>query len=89
MERMVIMGLFKSKEERLLDSIIASINMNMSNNYKDAAQMDLQELEEVLRGMQEDGTLKGKTLEAYESQLGIYKERLKGFTHKDQKPYWT
>lgn len=83
------MGLFKSKEERLLDSIIAGINMNMSNNYKDAAQKGLLEFEEVLNGMKEDGALKGKVLEAYESQLGIYKERLKGYTHKDQKPYWT
>ncbi len=83
------MGLFKSKEERLLDSIIASINMNMSNNYKDAAQKGLQEFEDVLNGMKEEGALKGKVLDSYESQLGIYKERLKGYTHKDQKPYWT
>ena len=61
----------------------------MSNNYKDAAQKGLLEFEEVLNGMKEDGALKGKVLEAYESQLGIYKERLKGYTHKDQKTYWT
>ena len=83
------MGLFKSKEERLLDSIIASINMNMSNNYKDAAQQDLQEFEEIFADMKKSGALKSKVADAYEGQLGIYRERLKGYTHKDQKPYWT
>ena len=29
------MGLFKSKYEKELDGIIADINMNMNNNYKD------------------------------------------------------
>ena len=32
------MGLFKSKYEKELDGIIADINMNMNNNYKDNAQ---------------------------------------------------
>ena len=29
------MGLFKSKAEKELDSIIQSLEMNMANNYKD------------------------------------------------------
>ena len=32
------MGLFKSKAEKELDSIIQSLEMNMANNYKDNAQ---------------------------------------------------
>ena len=51
------MGLFKSKAEKELDSIIKRLNMNMSNNNKDNAQDDL-------------------------------KEKMKGYSHKDQKPYW-
>ena len=51
------MGLFKSKAEKELDSIIQRLNMNMSNNYKDNAQDEL-------------------------------KEKMKGYSHKDQKPYW-
>ena len=47
------MGLFKSKAEKELDSIIQKIDMNMSNSYKDNAQ-----------------------------------EKMKGYSHKDQKPYW-
>lgn len=82
------MGLFKSKQEKMLDSVIASINMNMSNNYKDNAQEDLKQFEELLTAFVEEGSLKGSVLSYYETQFGIYKERLKNFTHKDQKPYW-
>ena len=39
------MGLFKSKAERELDTIIIRLQMNMSNNYKDNAQENLKELE--------------------------------------------
>lgn len=83
------MGFFKSKYERELDIVIERIEMNMSNNYKDAAQENLKELEEKVADFCKEGKLKDKQKEAYESQIGIYKERLKGFTHKDQKPFWT
>lgn len=83
------MGLFKTKEEHELDEIIARINMNMSNNYKDAAQKNFQELEAKFNEMKENGTLKAKLVPIYESRIGVYKEKLKGYTHKDQKPYWT
>lgn len=83
------MGFLKSKEERLLDSIIESINMNMANNYKDAAQKDLREFEDIFADMKASGALKSKVADVYECQLDIYREKLKGYTHKDQKPYWT
>lgn len=83
------MGLFKSKYEQALDLIIEKIEMNMSNNYKDNAQEGLKEFEETLRAFTDDGKLKEKSVQKYESILGILKERMRGFTHKDQKPYWT
>lgn len=83
------MGFFKSKQERDLDIIISRIDMNMSNNYKDAAQMNLREFEDKLTELKESGKAKQKVLDAYESRLGIYKEKCKGYTHKDQKPFWT
>ena len=33
------MGLFKSKAASNMDMIMSRIDMNLSNNYKDAAQM--------------------------------------------------
>lgn len=83
------MGLFKSRAEKELDAAMLRIDMNVSNNYKDAAQMDLVEFEELLISFEQGGKIKGKSLLYYEKRLGFYKEKLKGYTHKDQKPYWT
>lgn len=83
------MGLFKSKYERELDSIIMRLNMDMSNNYKDNAQEDLRELEAKVSEFKGAGLLTGRSLDRYEEQVHAYVERLKGYSHKDQKPYWT
>lgn len=83
------MGLFKSAKERELDIIIQRIEMNMQNNYKDNAQSALRKLEEALDTMKNEGKVKPSVIEKYESIVETYKEKLKGYTHKDQKPYWT
>lgn len=83
------MGLFKSKYERELDSFVLRISMNMSNNYKDNAQADLRELEARFEELRSVGVLKDKDIAIFESTIDTYRQRLKGFTHKDQKPYWT
>lgn len=83
------MSLFKSKYERELENYIARINMDMSNNYKDNAQYDLKDLEARYGELKTAGVLKEKEAAAFENQIEIYRERLKGYTHKDQKPYWT
>lgn len=83
------MGFLKSKYERQLDSLMMKIDTNMSNNYKDNAQADMRELEATFRRYSEQGVLKEKTRIYYEKQLELYREKLKGYTHKDQKPYWT
>ena len=82
------MGLFKSREEKGMDAIIERMAMNLSNNYKDNAQENLKELEEAINALRESGKVKDKVLANYESILGVYKEKLKGYSHKDQKPYW-
>ena len=83
------MGLFKSRYEKELDMIIQRLEMNMSNNYKDNAQANLKELEEALGKIKSEGILKGKPLKHYETILSEYQSRMKGYSHKDQKPYWT
>jgi len=80
---------FKNSYERELDRIIADINMNMSNNYKDNAQMDLKKLENTYAKFVEEGKIKEKGIELYSRIISEYQSRLKGYTHKDQKPYWT
>jgi hypothetical protein len=82
------MGLFKSKYERELDMIMTRLDMNMSNNYKDNAQDNLKELEATLNAFKSSGRLKPAVITEYEHILEGYREKMKGFRHKDQKPYW-
>ena len=82
------MSLFKSKAEKELDKIILKLEMNMSNNYKDNAQANLKELEEALSSMRESGDVKPAIISKYESIIDTYRQKMKGYTHKDQKPYW-
>ena len=83
------MGLFKSKYENELDRIILRLSMNLSNNYKDNAQENLKEFETALNEMKENGKLKPAVLKKYEVLLSEYQGKLQGYSHKDQKPYWT
>ncbi len=78
----------KSSRNKQLDGIVQRIQMNMENNYKDAAQMNLKEFEELLSELEQKGKLNEKQKQYYKSELGTFKERMKNFTHKDQKPYW-
>ena len=83
------MGVFKSKAEKQLDAIIQRMAMNMSNNYKDNAQDNLRDLEELFGQMKADGLLKEKISKQYETLISEYQSKLKGYSHKEQKPYWT
>lgn len=83
------MGLFKNKYEKNLDALIDKINVNMSNNYKDAAQDNFKEFEASFDKYRNEGLIKGKSLEEYNKKALELREKLAGFTHKDQKPYWT
>lgn len=76
----------KNKE---LEEIITELESNVANNYKDAAQEALKNFESRLARLEEDGSLKDRQREHYGAKLSEYRNRLKEFTHKDQKPYWT
>ena len=78
----------KSSTHNKLEPIIRRLRMNMENNYKDAAQLNLQELEELFVQLRDNGALNRKQIQNYESQIDSFRDRLRGFTHKDQKPTW-
>ncbi|MBO4781646.1 MAG: hypothetical protein J5522_04560 [Lachnospiraceae bacterium] len=86
---MGLADLFKNKYEKKLDEILEEMQMNMSNNYKDNAQKNLEEFESALARFTEQGRIKEKSRTKYENTLTAFKERLKGYSHKDQKPYWS
>ena len=83
------MGLFKSKYEKAMDDCLKHVNVNMSNNYKDAAQENFREFEELYKNLCDQGVLKDKVKAEYGEKLEAYRGKLKGYTHKDQKPFWT
>lgn len=83
------MGLFKSKYQKELEALASRIDINMSNNYKDNAQDNLKELEARFEELKNEGKLKDKEIALFEDRIATYKEKMKGYTHKDQKPYWT
>ena len=70
-----------------LDEIIAQIDSNVANNYKDAAQEAVECLERKINEFWENGQLSEKKKLEYSARLTRYKRELEGFTHKDQKPY--
>ena len=72
-----------------LDEIIAQIDSNVANNYKDAAQEAVECLERKINEFWENGQLSEKKKLEYSARLTRYKRGLEGFTHKDQKPYWS
>lgn len=79
----------KSSKHGGLEVYLERIQMNMENNYKDAAQINLNEMEELFKQLSEAGKLNEKQKERYESLIHSLRIRMKNFTHKDQKPYWT
>lgn len=72
-----------------LEGLIARIESNVANNYKDAAQDYLKQYETRLSELTDAGTLNEKQKEYYGTLLEGFHERMKGFTHKEQTPYWT
>lgn len=84
----MIFQLFQKKNPEL-EKIIARIEANMANNYKDNAQEALREFEKRLPELIAENKLSEKQKADYENLLHSFQIKMKEFTHKDQKPYWT
>ena len=78
----------KSSKNSSLEDIISRLDMYMSNNYKDAAQSNLKEFEQLFEELKNSGKLNEKQKMRYEGLLNTYREKMKNYSHKDQKPYW-
>ena len=75
-------------KNKQLEAAIAKLQMNMSNNYKDAAQVDYKALIDLYVELRDKGTLTDKQKDYYKSLIEEYSVRMQNYTHKDQKPYW-
>ena len=78
----------KSRKNNSLEDVLLRLNMKMSNNYKDAAQSNLKEFEELFAELLSSGKLNEKQKKRYEELLNEYKDKMKNYSHKDQKPFW-
>lgn len=77
------------RTNRELELLVERIASNVANNYKDAAQDYLRRFESRFEELKEEGKLNRRQTERYGALLSDYKGRMKEFSHKDQKPYWT
>lgn len=78
----------RTGKNKQLEDIIQSIQMNLSNNYKDNAQMDLKDFERVLKELEQAGKISDAQKSYYGVKLSKFQEDMKNFTHKDQKTTW-
>lgn len=83
-------GIFhRVKKHKELEHLLERIDSNMANNYKDAAQEYMKEYVQKFAQLKEAGQLNEEQISYYQNCLEDYQSKLKGYTHKDQKPYWT
>lgn len=87
--RKFMFGFFKKvgKVNRL-EKIAQELEMNMSNNYKDAAQENFREFEQALNELEASGEISESQAFRYKQRLSAYRQKLKNYTHKDQKVTW-
>lgn len=75
-------------KNKQLEAAIGKLQMNMSNNYKDAAQADYKDLMDLYVELEAEGVLSDKQKSYYKEVIEDYSVKMKNYTHKDQKPYW-
>lgn len=75
-------------KNKQLEAAIAKLQMNMSNNYKDAAQENYKVLMDLYVELRDKGTLTDKQKDYYKNLIEEYSVKMQNYTHKDQKPYW-
>ena len=74
----------KSKPNKQLEDILQRLHMNASNNYKDAAQANLKEFENILKELTESGELSEAQKLYYGEKLSAFQNEMKNFSHLDQ-----
>ena len=79
---------FGVKKNQTLETLIAKVRMNQSNNYKDAAQENFRDLQEAYEELLSSGKLNEKQKAHYSEIIGILRGELDKFTHKDQNARW-
>ncbi len=76
------MGIFGGpKKHKELEGILASCEMYIDNNYKDAAQEEFQHFKRRFKELEEYEYLSDKQLEYYDVIYSQMSEKMKGYGH--------
>lgn len=75
--------MFGSKKNRELEGLLESVNMNCSNNYKDAAKMDYEAFWKRLNELRSDGSISEKTYAYYEKEGNKLQGKMKNYNHQN------
>ena len=71
----------KSPQEKEMEKLLADIQMNLENNYKDLAISARKLAQERLDELHGSGQLVGKPYERLKKELDSYTERMVGYHH--------
>lgn len=74
-------SLFRSKGERELESIVESMKINLSNNYKEPAHKDRQKIKERAEELYKNGKIKESVYKKYTRIYEEYTIKLKDYRH--------
>jgi len=72
------MALFGIKDKEL-DALVNSVNVDLSNNYKDNAVINIRKMREVLEDRKKSGKIKDKVYDHYEKILKDFENDVKDF----------
>lgn len=72
---------FKKKEKNALDKLLDELQMNLENNYKDAAHKAFKDALSLFDSMSKDGSLTEKEVELNKKKLEDYQKKLEGYGH--------
>lgn len=74
---------FGKKKNRELDSLLESVQMNCSNNYKDAAKSDYETFWKRLEELKNDGKISDKMYTYYEHEGNKWQGKMKNYHHQN------
>jgi len=83
-----MLKIFQKKTNKELEELMMRTRSSMQNNYKDMAQDYFKDFSKLYDELLYKDLLNEKQKEYYKVEHDTLSEELKGFTHRDQKPYW-
>lgn len=75
--------MFGKKKIHELDQLLESVQMNSSNNYKDAAKADYEKFWTTLEKLKKEAAISGRTIAYYEREGNKWQGAMKNYHHQN------